>query len=263
MEKHHKETIDNTVYLFKKEPYVKALILGGSIAHGFEKPDSDVDVYIVVDKDDFTRRKAENNLVYNNRDPDVITYEGGYIDGKYIDKDFLALVAEKGSDAIRYSFKDNTILFSRDKEIDALIEKITRFPKEKKAERIERFVAQVLAWKWYYSEAVKKQNQYLVYLAIQKIVLFSGRIILTENELFYPYHKWLIAELGKAVKVPDNFIDDIQKLLSAPNVEFVNEFCLRVIAFVGYDEQSYFWPNRFMCDSEQNWIEHEPPVDDL
>jgi hypothetical protein len=35
-----------------------------------------------------------------------------------------------------------------------------------------------------------------------------------------------------------------------------------VIGFAGYDEQTYFWPNRFMRDSEQNLISHEAPVDD-
>jgi hypothetical protein len=98
---------------------------------------------------------------------------------------------------------------------------------------------------------------------VQKIVLFSGRIVLTANHMLYPYHKWLLAELAKAKDAPEHFLTDIHRLLNKPDVEFVNEFCRRVIGFAGYDEQSYFWPDRFMSDSEQNWISHEAPVDDL
>ena len=263
MERHHSETIENLVTLHKKEPSVIALILGGSIAHGFAQPSSDVDVCIVVNDDDFARRKAESKLVYNNRDPKIVVYDGGYVDGKYANKAFLSLVAEKGSDAIRYSFKDNVVLFSHDPQLEELLQRIVRFPIEKKSERLERFVAQVLAWKWYYSEAVKKQNQYLLYLATQKIVLFSGRIVLTANHMLYPYHKWLLAELAKAERTPENFLTDVQTLLHNPSEEFVTEFCRRVLDFAGYDEKSYFWPDRFMRDSEQNWMSHEAPVDDL
>lgn len=62
MEKHHRESL-------------LALILGGSLTRGFTKPDSDIDMAIVVESNDFKCREEENRLVYNNKE--LCTYENG------------------------------------------------------------------------------------------------------------------------------------------------------------------------------------------
>jgi len=36
-----------------------------------------------------------------------------------------------------------------------------------------------------------------------------------------------------------------------------------ILEFINYNEKSVDWPNYFLKDSEQNWINHEPPVDDI
>ena len=152
--------------------------------------------------------------------------------------------------------------------IDKILSDITKFPAEKKEERKMRFAAQILAWKWYYSEAVKKQNKYLVYLAIQKLILFSSRIVLNVNEMLYPYHKWMLEEVKKTPKKPEGFISGIYEMLNFNvfdngTVEKVNEFCSGVLSFTDVDEKLFFWPNQFLKDSEINWMDREPPVDDL
>ena len=98
---HHAQTIERLTTAFQSDPTVLALLLGGSIAHGFAKADSDVDVTIVLSSADYQRRQREGRLHYNNRE--LCTYDG-YIDGKYVDLDFLKLVAARGSDPIRYAF---------------------------------------------------------------------------------------------------------------------------------------------------------------
>ena len=87
MEAHHAESIKNLVGEFEKDPEVSALILGGSIAHGFARPDSDIDVSILVSGAEYTRRKQAGRMHYNNRT--LCTYDKGYIDGKYVDLEFL------------------------------------------------------------------------------------------------------------------------------------------------------------------------------
>lgn len=261
MEQHHLESINNLVREFEKDPSILALILGGSIAHGFAKPDSDIDVAIIIETSDFQRRKKENNLVYNNKE--LCTYENGYIDGKYIDYELLKLIAHKGSEPARYAFKGSTILFSRIDNLEELLAAVVRYPVGKKEERINRFVAQLLAFKWYYSEAVKKQNQYLVILSIQKLILFSTRIILAANELLYPYHKWMLQVLQTAERKPQKMMADIDELLKSPSLEKVNKYCENILSFIGINEKDLFWPDQFMKDSELNWLDKEPPVDDL
>ncbi len=261
MEKHHKNSINNLVKEFKKDNSILALILGGSIAHGFAKTDSDIDVSIVVETNEYQKRKKENNLVYVNKN--LCTYENGYIDGKYMDCEFLKSVASKGSDPARFAFKDNSILFSRIDNLEKILSEILRYPVEKKEDRINRFASQLLAWKWYYNEAIRQQNQYLIYLSIQKIVLFSSRIIFVVNEMFYPYHKWMLRVIQKADKKPDKMQENIGEILKAHSKELINDYCTKILTFINIDEKSFFWPNQFIKDSEINWLNGEPPVDDL
>lgn len=259
---HHQSTIDNLVAAMSADPSVLALILGGSLAHGFAGPDSDVDVAIVVSSGDLARRRAAGVLHYNNTT--LCTYPG-YIDGKYLDLAFLRLVAERGSDPARYAFKDSRILFSRVAELPELLADAVRYPVEQKASRLARFAAQLLAWRWYYGEAAKKQNPYLTGLAVQKLVLFSSRLILTVNERLYPYHKWLLRELAADPRRPVALVAAIQRLPVAHDLPAVERLCLDVLAYAGIDPEktNATWPTRFMEDTELTWMSREPAIDDL
>jgi predicted nucleotidyltransferase len=261
MEIHHQESIEKFLEIYKKDPSVLAILLGGSIAHGFARPGSDIDLLLIVSQEEFQKRKASNELAFCLRD--ICTYENGYIDCKIADLDFLSKVSEYGSDAAKYAFKDNKILFSRYENLNNLLSKISAFPKEKINERRKRFASQLLAWKWFYSEGVKKKNNYLIFLALQKIVLFSSRIILNENELLYPFHKWVLEEVKLAALKPKGIIKRIEELFEIHSIEKVNEFCKEILDFINFNEKTVDWPNYFLNDSEQNWIEHEPPIDDL
>lgn len=259
---HHAQSIENLVAAFENDPSVHALILGGSLAHGFAKPDSDIDVTFVVDSAEYQRRKREGQLHYNNRS--LCTYDG-YIDGKYADLDFLKLVAARGNDPIRYAYEGNRILFSHVTGLPELLAEIVRFPVEQKRERIERFAAQLLAWRWYYSEGIRQENQYLRLLAIQKLVLFGARAVLAENEMLYPYHKWMLRVLQSAPRQPAGLSADIQTLLTLPPWEIANAYVLKLLAFVGidHDRANATWPTRFMKDTELRWTTKESCIDDI
>ncbi|MBN2738027.1 MAG: nucleotidyltransferase domain-containing protein [Spirochaetales bacterium] len=261
MEKHHQEAIDIFLKRYSGDETILAVLLGGSIAHGFSKSDSDIDLSIIVSPEEFQKRKAENNLAFSIWD--ICNYENGYVDCKLVDLGLMKKIAEKGSDPSRYAFKDNQILYSRLDGLGALLTEIDRFPIEKQEERRKRFASQLLAWKWYYSEGVKKKNSYLIFLAIQKIVLFSSRIVLNENALLYPYHKWLLRVLDGAGKKPDHLLKKIDELFGENTIEMVNAYCLCILDFIGFTEKSVDWPNYFLKDSEQNWIDHEAPVEDI
>ena len=93
---------------------------------------------------------------------------------------------------------------------------------------------------------------YLIFLSLQKIVLFSSRIILNENEMLYPYHKWLLKEIEKADKKPEGFLRKIDVLLKSHSLEKVNSFCQDILGFIDFTELTVDWPNYFLKDNEQN-----------
>jgi predicted nucleotidyltransferase len=263
MERHHEESIENMSRELEPDQSLLALILGGSLAHGFARPDSDIDVTMVVSGEELRRRRRENRLHYVNRA--LCTYEGGYVDGKYVDLAFLEAAAERGSDPARFAFQGNRILFSRVDGLAELLARIVRFPVGEKEERVRRFAAQLLAWRWYYGEGAKQGSRYLTTLAASKLALFAGRIILTVNELLYPYHKWFLRVLEGAPRRPERFMDSIRGLLEAPSREKVEPLVRSVFAFAGVDFAAVdaVWPTRFMKDSEQKWLDGAPSIDDI
>lgn len=260
---HHAATIRNLVAALEPDHAIRALLLGGSIAHGFARPDSDVDVLMVLDTSDHEQRHRENRLHYNNRE--LCTYPGGYIDGKFTDVAFLRRIARDGSDAARYAFCDARILFSRVPDLEALLAAIVRYPAEEKAARMTRFTAQLLAWRWYFSEAVRQQSAYLTHLAQQKITLFSCRLVLTANERLFPYHKWVLRVTARAEHRPATLMSDLDAILGAPTWPMVDHFCRDLLAFYGIDfaQADAIWPTQFMRDTELAWMTGHPPIDDL
>ena len=261
MENRHQEAIDKFLELYTKDETILAILLSGSIAHGFSDYDSDIDIVLIVSTDEYLKRKEQHKLAFSLWD--ICTYENGYIDCKVSDINFLNRIKSHGSDPSRYALKNNKILYSKVENLQKLLDEIAEFPANQRDERNRRFASQLLAWKWYYNEALKKRNKYLVYLSIQKIVLFSSRIILNENQLLYPYHKWMLKVLETAENKPSNLMNKIDDLFNNHSLKMVNGFCTEILDFIKFTEKTVDWPNYFLKDSEQNWIEHEAPIDDL
>ncbi|MCF3649683.1 nucleotidyltransferase domain-containing protein [Synoicihabitans lomoniglobus] len=258
---HHQETIANAERVFAAEPDVIALLVGGSIAHGLARETSDVDIMIVVSPESYAARKARDEPLYLNFEHS--TYEGGYIDGKYLDIPFMAQVADRGSEAARYAFQDAIVVFSRDDQIPALISRIVRFPVEKKADNIRRFLAQMNAWKWMAQEGRKHGNRYIVRRAIDNFILFSSRVILAHNERLYPFHKWMLREVERAPDRPADMLAMIDRILDESSAESVEALFSAVKATTTVEFDDATWGRWFQRDNELNWLDHEPPVADL
>jgi predicted nucleotidyltransferase len=258
---HHTESIQRVTDYFQRDPEVLALLLGGSIAHGFETAASDIDLLIFVSEEDYKKRFASNQIHFFNTE--LTAYEGGYVDGKYSTQTFVRQVIEKGSEPARFAFAGSRVLFSK---IDGFAEEVLKaaeYPKEKQAESIRRFYAQFEAWHWYCGEALRLKNRYLLGASISKFILFSGRLILAHNELLYPYHKWFLKVLEGAKDKPAGLLESIQALNEKPIVENIESLYEQVRSFRPWIEGDFSWPTQFMLDSELNWLDGNTPIDDV
>lgn len=258
---HHSQSIQNVKEYFQCDPEIQALLLSGSIAHGFQSPTSDIDIMIFVSEEDYQKRFQTGGLHFFNTD--LCTYEGGYVDGKYLSLNFVKQVLEKGSDPARFAFEGSQVLISRVNSFAEDVCRIAEYPIAEKAERIKRFYAQFEAWHWYCGEALAKANQYLLGTSISKLILFGGRLILTHNEILYPYHKWFLKVLEGAREQPSDLMACIQSLTQAPTAENVEAFYQKVKTFQPWTDNPYHWPVQFLLDSELNWMDGRTPVDDL
>ena len=261
MYSHHEESITRTTDHFANDPEVLALILGGSIAHGFAGPSSDIDVMMLLSDADYEKRRANGEVMFY--DASLCAYAGGYVDGKYLGVSFLNRVAASGSEPARFAFQDARVLFSRIDGLDAVLRAITRYPVEHKADRIRRFYAQLEAWHWYTHEGLKRNNPYLSSAALGKLVLFGGRMILAHNELLYPYHKWFMNVLESAHNKPGDLLECIAAAYAHPSMESVTRLYETVKNFRAWETPELYWPNQFMLDSELNWLNGHTPVDDV
>ena len=258
---HHSQTIQNVTAYFQRDPEIQALLLSGSVAHGFQSPTSDVDIMIFVSEEDYQKRSQSGELHFFNTD--LCTYEGGYIDGKYLSLHFIQQVLGKGSEPARFAFEGSQVLFSRVPGLAEDVCRIPAYPLAEKPERIERFYAQFEAWHWYCGEALKQGNSYLLGTAVSKLVLFGGRLLLAHNEMLYPYHKWFLRVLDKAQDKPADLMAGIQSLTASPTAETIEAFYETVKRFQPWSDHPYSWPAQFMLDSELNWLDGKTPVDDL
>ena len=258
---HHSQSIRNVKEYFQRDPEVQALLLSGSIAHGFHGPASDIDIMIFVSERDYQARLQMGQIHFFNTD--LCTYQGGYVDGKYLSLSFVKQVLEKGSEPARFAFKGGQVLFSR---VDSFAEdvcKIAEYPVIEKDGRIKRFYAQFEAWHWYCGEALAKGNQYLLGTSVSKLILFGGRLILAHNQMLYPYHKWFLKVLETAPEKPSDLMACIETLAASRTAEHIEAFYEKVKTFQPWSKDPYSWPVQFMLDSELNWLDGETPVDDL
>ncbi|NBI30549.1 nucleotidyltransferase domain-containing protein [Chengkuizengella marina] len=261
MYEHHKKTIEKLIHHFEKDPNVLALLIGGSVAKGYAKENSDVDFILVVTDETFNDRKQNHDLFYWSGE--FCDYEGGYVDGKFTSLQFLKDVAERGSEPARFAFCDAIEGFSKIEELEPLLQKITTYPENEQKQKIESFYTQFEAARWYVNEAEKRNDKYLMMHIVSSLVLFGGRLILAHNKVLYPYHKWFMRKLSEVKNKPVDFMQLTDRLLSEPNKENAESFCKCVLEFTQWPEIKEGWPNRFMIESEWNWMNGTAPIADL
>jgi hypothetical protein len=260
---HHRLALERLAAMLEPDPDILALVLAGSLAHGYALPDSDIDVLMLVTQEAMAERRRTGRLHWVDRS--VCDWDGGYVDGKFVDAALLDQVATRGSEPARYAWQGARVLFDRSEGLPDLLARIVRYPLEGRDDRVARFTAQLLAWRWYHSEAEKKDSPYLGALARHKVTLFACRIVLARNERLYPFHKWLLAETERATDRPPALMEDIDRMLREPDQARVEALVASVLDRYGIDQASANanWPSLFMEDTELAWLHGRAAIDDL
>ena len=257
---HQQATLDAFAEKMKQDADVIALLLVGSIAKGWMSEKSDVDVVIIKMDEAAKRDFAAHNLTY--ADFDIATYEGGYVDTKIIDKQFLLDVLSHGSEVAKSAFIGAKIVFSHDPEIETIITKIAEYPEHQRADKIRTFASQLYVWNWYISEAEKRDDRYLLIQAVSNLTLFGSRLLLTHNRLLYPFHKWLRRQLQEAESLPKNYFVLVDALLDKPSIETAQAYTDAILNFhdwgVGIPECFAI----YIQDTEWNWRDGHAPIQD-
>ena len=257
---HHQRAIDRLSEAYRDDPRFRALIIGGSIAKGFARADSDVDFLIVATDEAFEKYRAARDLFINRRD--LCDYEGGFVDGKIINLAFLTELADKGNEPSRAAFEGAFLAYSHVPDLEALLQRIPVYPEAEHEERVKAFYSMAFIQHWLFHEAERHGNRYTLTRAASQLALYSGRLILAHNRRLFPYHKWLPKTLESVPDKPESMMACFNDLLNEPCGDHANALFDRVRNFRDWgvsDLDAYTW---FMTDVEWSWMSGTTPIED-
>lgn len=93
-------------------------------------------------------------------------------------------------------------------------------------------------------------------------MLFGGRLLLTYNELLYPYHKWFLRVLAEAREKPERLLESIEILYQETTAGNISQFYNLIKGYREWVTPEMDWATQFMLDSELNWQSGASPIDD-
>jgi predicted nucleotidyltransferase len=257
----HQRAIDRLAEAYRDDQHFVALIIGGSVAKGFARPDSDVDFMIVASDEEFVIRDAEDNLFINRRD--LCDYEGGFVDGKVIDLAYLRDVAEFGNEPSRAAFQGAFTAFCHQPEIEEILPTIPVYPEKDHERRIRAFYSMAFVQNWLMGEATRHDNAYTILRAASQLSLYASRLILAHNRTLYPYHKWLTRTLEQVPDKPAEFMASLAALNRSPSAETAGQLFDELRSFRDWgvqDIEAYTW---FMREVEWGWRRGAATLEDI
>lgn len=256
----HQRTIERLTEHFCADSRFQAMILGGSVAKGWAAPSSDVDIVLVATDEEFARRTLEGGLLYYTQE--FCDYEGGYVDGKVVDRSFLEEVADHGSEVARAAFVGARPVFSRLLDLDDLLARIPVYPEAERDAKIRAFYSQVIVGGWFFKEAEKRGDRYLMTHSAGDMALFGSRLILAYNRILYPYHKWLMYVVERAPEKPENFMVLVQAMLANPSPATADAFAQSLTEYRDWGVSFGETFVNFTRDQEWNWRGGRAPIYD-
>ncbi len=257
---HHRRAIDRLADAYRDDPRFRGLIIGGSVAKGYARDDSDVDFLIIATDEVFDEQLRARDLFINRTD--LCDYDGGFVDGKIINLAFLEDVAEKGNEPSRAAFEGAFAAYSHVPDLDDLLRRIPVYPEAGHDERVKAFYCMAFMQHWLFHEAERHGNRYTMMRAASQLALFAGRLILAHNRRLFPYHKWLPRTLESVPDKPADFMACFNALLDEPRGDRAAALFEQVRDFQDWgvsDLEAYTW---FMTDMEWSWMSGTTPIED-
>jgi len=247
---------------FQADDAIHALLISGSIAHGFNHEHSDVDINIIVSDDLYAQKASERAITWFEIADHF--YPGCYFDGKFVTLKYLSQVAEHGNEPTRFALHDSQIAFDKTGQVAGYLQKIGAYDESRVQENAVRFLSQLDGWRWYCGEAIQKGDPYLLDVSVAKLILFAGRLILLHNRLFFPYHKWFTRVLEGAQHKPAELMPAIARLLAyktSDNVKRLYELVRDYKDWTG--GAPYSWTSNFVRDIETVWMRQDDCIENM
>ena len=258
---HHEESLKKMVDYFSGRDEILALVFGGSVAKGCERPDSDLDAMVIVTDEYYAQREKENRVTETISG--YCTYEGGYFDVKYMTKAFIEAAADHASEPTRNSFIGSRVLFTRDPDIPGIIARIPVFQKQERADKELSFFSNLWLNYYYFWKSCKPEG-YMRAHAANQIVYSVYRMILQENEILFPCNRRLEEFVEKTPRKPKDIVPLCQAFCREQSDALCDAVFNAFTAWTSFDTNvdSSIILSRYSLDYEQWWNVPRPHVDE-
>lgn len=261
MHKHHEESLEILVNLFKEKEGVAALIFGGSVAKGMERPDSDLDAMVILTPKAYALQKEINVLseTINN----MCTYKDGYFDIKYMTKDYLLEAAEKGSEPTRNSFVCSKVMFSTDPEIEDIVNRIPVFQESEREDKLLSFYSDLMLNYGYFFKCCNPSGYMRIHV-INDIVYSMYRLILQENRILFPCNRRLEEAVQSCTDKPKDIVDLCQKFMDTFDEKTCDEMIHAYHSWTSFDYPKDLSTilTVYQADFEQWWMKPRPQINE-
>jgi predicted nucleotidyltransferase len=239
-------------------PGALGVVLVGSVAQGRERPDSDVDVYLVVDDDRFAEETGRGRFAWIERvDAD---YPGSYIDIKLASPAYLATAVENADDPTRASFLGARIAWSVLPGLDETVARIATLPDDVWEERVRSHVAQAHLYGGYFlRQAVERGDELHRRHAGLHLALAAARAALAADHVMLPGPKY-ISKLVRSVPTPEGFLAVWSRVVDDPDTGSGRELIQILDQWLGGltpDEAL----STFIRDNELAWLRGTVPAE--
>ena len=258
MYKHHEQSIANMKDYYRKQESI-ALILIGSVAKVTERADSDLDGVVILSEEEYAE-KEKNNITTETING-LCTYEGGYFDIKYMTKQYLKDLAEKGSEPARNGFAKAKILFCNDAEIENILPLIPVFQKTEKKEKLLSFYSDFWLNYYYFLKSCPIDG-YMKMTTIAEIIYSIYRMILQEKEILFDCNRRLEQQVESVSEKTVELVSLGKKLEISQSIQDADRFVDKFTEITTYvpPENLAVVLTRYSKDFQEWWREARPNI---
>jgi len=250
---HHEDSIARYVRRIREVDGVRGVIVHGSVTNRNERPDSDVDLFLLLTDEAFDDHVRQGRLSYVDREG--ISYEGGYYDIKVINREYLRAAADHGDEPTRASFLNARVAWSRADDLEELVAAIPKLSPAEWDRRMASFIAQVrLQGGYFLKQADQLDNTFLLHHAAVHLVGAGGRALLALNQTLYQGQKYLEQTLVSLPRIPDGYQDHAAAVLDHPSAAAGAAYCELLEAYHPWPLEQERTLSTFVEENELGWL---------
>jgi hypothetical protein len=254
----HRQIIGRITQRCRADPDVLALVVIGSVARGDAHEHSDVDAIAILTDEAYARYQATGGSLLSAQE--LSGADSTDPKAAIRDRAYLRAAAERGPEPTRYAFIRTIVPFSRDPEIERLLEEIPVYPEHEREEKMASFASQLPVHLAYLRLGDYSEDPYLLTVTAHELALFGGRLILAHNRLLYPGRKHFMRQLERAAEKPDRVMWLLRRLLRQPCIPTAEAFCDAVLAFREWPQPEEGTGARYIRDRDLAWLNGPPAL---